>query len=207
LDPLEVRFHCPFHNLDLGHHIPEKAKEAEVLFQRIIGLVSKADGSSLSIHIGLGRDSTVPLSWNTTTANLRNLVQFGAQCGVKICLENLAWGWTSKPNLFEKLVRESGAWVTFDLGHAMVCEAVRHQYYSIEDFVTPHEDRVINAHIYHKEIPGVGHVPPDHLKDIESRLSLLMEIGCEWWVIEVKDVNGLLKTREAIDRYLARSEI
>jgi sugar phosphate isomerase/epimerase len=207
LAPLEVRFHCPFLNIDLGHHLPEKAKAAEVLFQRIIGLVSKAGGQTLSIHIGLGRDSTAPLSWEATTANLRNLVQFGARCGVKICLENLAWGWTSKPNLFEKLVRGSGAWVTFDLGHAQVCEAVSNQYYTIEDFVTPHSDRVINAHIYHEEIPGFGHVPPDHLKDIEDRLSLLMEIGCEWWVIEIKHVDGLLKTKKAIDRYLKRSDI
>jgi hypothetical protein len=33
------------------------------------------------------------------------------------CLENLAWGWASKPNLFEKIVRRSGVFVTAGVGH------------------------------------------------------------------------------------------
>ena len=62
LAPLEVRYHCPFYQIDLGHHDPREAHAAESLFRRIICLVSKAGGRYLSIHIGLGRDSTEPLS-------------------------------------------------------------------------------------------------------------------------------------------------
>ena len=204
LGPLEVRYHCPFNKIDLGHVDPAKAKSAEIIFQRIIRLVSKAGGRHLSIHIGLGRNSTQPLSWDETIDNLRRLVQYGARQGVKVSLENLAWGWTSKPNLFEKLVRMSGAGVTFDIGHAEICESVQSQQYAIEDFITPHPDRVINAHIYHTEISGLGHMPPDNLGDIEARLSILKEIGCGWWVIEVKDKEGLLKTKEIVDEYLSQ---
>lgn len=202
LAPLEVTFHCPFHKIDLGHNDPKKAREAEIIFQSIIRLVSKAGGRILSIHIGLGRNSTEPLSWDSTIEKLRNLVQYGTDHRVKVCLENLAWGWTSKPNLFEKLIRKSGAYVTFDIGHALVCESIRSHYYSVEDFVTPHPGKVINTHIYHKEIEGVGHLPPDHLNDIERRLSLLMDIGCDYWVIEVKEVEGIRKTKRFIDEYL-----
>lgn len=202
LSPLEVRFHCPFHKIDLGHNDPEKAGEAETIFQSIIRLLSKAGGKILSIHIGLGRNSTEPLSWDATIDKLRNLVQYGSEHGIMVCLENLAWGWTSKPNLFEKLIRKSNAYVTFDIGHARVCESVRNHYYSVEDFVTPHTEKVINAHIYDKEIEGVGHLPPDHLTDIKKRLSLLMDIGCDFWVIEVKEIEGLLKTKKIIDEYL-----
>jgi sugar phosphate isomerase/epimerase len=199
---LEVRFHCPFQKIDLGHTDPEKAKKAEVIFQSIIRLVSKAGGQILSIHIGLGRDSTAPLSWDSTISKLRNLVQYGTEHGVMVCLENLAWGWTSKPNLFEKLIRKSSAYVTFDIGHARVCESVRNHYYSVEDFVTPHAGKVLNAHIYDKEIEGIGHLPPEHLDDIKKRLSLLMDIGCEFWVIEIKEIESLLKTKKFIDEYL-----
>ena len=206
LAPLEVRYHCPFSQIDLGRDDPALAEKAEAVFRRIICLVSKAGGRYLSIHIGLGHNSTEPLSWEATLNNLRLLVQYGAGQRVKVCLENLAWGWTSKPNLFEKLVRLGGAGVTLDIGHAYVCESVRSQQYTIKDFVTPHQDRVFNAHIYHTEIPGRGHIPPERIEDIEDRFALLRKIDCRWWAIEIKEPGGLLKTRMIIDKYLDRAD-
>lgn len=202
LVPLEVRYHCPFFQIDLGHDDPAQAKQAESIFKRIIRMVSRAGGRYLSIHIGLGHNSTEPLSWETTIANLGNLVRFGADHQVKVCLENLAWGWTSKPNLFEKLIRLSGAGVTFDIGHARVCESVQSQQYAVEDFVTPHPRRVFNAHIYHEEIPGKGHLPPERIEEIEDRLALLSRVGCDWWAIEIKEPGPLLFTRGLIEAYL-----
>lgn len=203
LAPLAVRYHCPFYQLDPGHEDPAEAERAESVFRHIIRLVAKAGGRYLSIHLGLGLDSTEPLSWEVTLDNLRRLVRFGARHQVTVCLENLAWGWTSKPNLFEKLIRMSGAGVTLDIGHARACEAVKSQQYSIEDFVTPHADRVFNAHIYHTEIPGRGHVPPETLDQIQDQLTLLHGVGCWWWVLEIKEPQGLLQTRKVVDEYLA----
>jgi sugar phosphate isomerase/epimerase len=202
LDPLEIRYHCPFKQVDLGHEDPAQVKAAVSLFRRIIRLISKADGKYLTLHVGLGHDTTRILSWNTTIDSLRRLVQFGADNGIKVCLENLAWGWTSKPNLFEKLIRKTSAGVTFDIGHAYACEAVNSQYYAAEDFITPHLDRVFNAHIYHTEIAGVGHMPPNRIEDIEQRLEILQAADCLWWVIELKDVEELLQTKKFIDAYL-----
>jgi sugar phosphate isomerase/epimerase len=204
--PLEVRYHCPFYKIDLGHEDLTKAAAAEAVFRRIIELVAMAEGNYLTMHIGLGRSSTEPLSWERTIDNFTRLVQDAAGEGVKICLENLASGWTSRPDLFEKLIRRSGAGVTVDIGHAHACESIRSHHYSFEDFVTPHLDRVFNAHVYHTEITGVGHAPPTNLEDIEDRLKLLQEIGCEWWVLEVKDEEGLLQTRKIVDEYLMQAE-
>jgi sugar phosphate isomerase/epimerase len=145
-----------------------------------------------------------PFCWETTIENLRQVVDYGRAMSVRVCLENLIWGWTSKPNLFEKLIRRSGAGVTLDIGHAHACASVQSQQFAIEDFVTPHADRVVNAHIYHTEIPGRGHIPPEKKEDIQDRLSLLKAIGCDWWVIEIREVEGLLKTREIVDEYLAQ---
>ncbi len=204
LGPLEVRYHCPFYQIDLGHEDPEEAKKAEALFRRIIRVVSKAEGRYVTIHIGLGHDSTEPLSWDATINNLRRLVRYGADRGVRICLENLVWGWTSRPQLFEKLIRGSGAAATFDIGHAHACESVRSHYFSTEDFVTPHSDRVFNAHVYHTEVFGLGHVPPERLEDIQDPLSILQDIGCAWWVAEVREEKGLLQTKNVIDEYLTQ---
>lgn len=204
LSPLEVRFHCPFYQVDLGHSDPEEAKAAKYIFRRIILLVSKAGGKYLTIHIGLGHNSTEPLSWNSTLKNLKEIVRFGAEHGVKVCLENLAWGWSSRPNLFEKLIRKSGAHVTFDIGHAHACESVQTQQYSIEDFITPHQGLILNAHVYHTETSGLGHLPPNHVEDIEDRLELLLASGCRWWTIELKEQGTLIRTKGLIDNYLQR---
>jgi len=206
LAPFEVRYHCPFYQIDLGHDDPALAAKADAVFRRIIRLVSKVGGRYLTIHIGLGHDSTEPLSWKTTLDNLRKLVQFGASHRVTVCLENLAWGWTSKPNLFEKLIRLSGAGVTLDIGHAHVCESIRSQQYATEDFVSPHANRVFNAHIYHREVAGKGHVPPKNGEEISDRLCLLQGIGCKWWVIEIRDPEQLLQTKMVIDAWLAERE-
>ncbi|MFC1883275.1 sugar phosphate isomerase/epimerase family protein [Thermodesulfobacteriota bacterium] len=205
LTPLEVRYHCPFNRIDIGSDDPKQVREAREIFRRIIMLISKAGGKFLTIHIGLGHNSTEPLSWDTTIANLRNLAQFGAKHGVRICLENLAWGWTSKPNLFEKLVRQSGSGVTLDIGHAFVSESILTQQYNIEDFVTPHADRVFNTHIYHSEIEGKGHLPPSDIKEIKDRLALIKGIGCPWWAIEIKEKSQLLRTKEIIDEFLSKN--
>jgi sugar phosphate isomerase/epimerase len=201
LEPLEVRFHCPFSKVDIGHENAAVGQAAMELFQRVTKLVAKANGKFLTLHIGLGHDTTVILSWNDTIMNLRNMVQYGAEKGVSVCLENLAWGWTSKPNLFEKLIRRTGAGVTFDIGHAQACEAVTSQQFDAEDFVTPHANRVFNAHVYNTEIPGVGHMPPRQLDDIKSRLDLLKRIDCSWWTLEIRDVEGLLQTKQIISAY------
>jgi sugar phosphate isomerase/epimerase len=207
LAPFEVRYHCPFYRIDLGHDDSLRAGKAGAIFRNIVRIVSKARGRYLSIHIGLGRDSTEPLSWETTITNLRQLVQFGAEHNVKVCLENLAWGWTSRPNLFEKLIRRSGAGVTFDIGHAQVCESVQTQQFAVEDFLTPHADRVFNAHVYNKEVSGLGHTAPERLEEIKERLDLLQKTACRWWVIEIKEPAGLLQTKKILDDYLTNSNV
>ncbi len=202
LEPLELRFHCPFMKVDIGHENADEGLRAMGIFQRIIQLVAKVGGKYLTVHIGLGHDTTKILSWNETIDNLRRMVRYGAERGVVVCLENLGWGWTSKPNLFEKLVRRSGAGVTFDIGHAHACEAIRSRHYAAEDFVSPHPDRVFNAHVYHTEVTGVGHLPPKALGEVRERLELLQRIGCSWWTLEIKDAEGLLQTKAVIDTFL-----
>ncbi|MFO7931065.1 MAG: sugar phosphate isomerase/epimerase family protein [Thermodesulfobacteriota bacterium] len=202
LEPLEVRYHCPFSRLDIGHEDPFEQKRAMEIFRRIIDLVSKAGGRYLTIHVGLGRDSTRMLSWEGTIHRLNDLVRYGSKRNVLLCLENLAWGWTAKPNLFEKLIRLSGAWVTLDIGHARACEAVHTQQYECEDFAAPHMNRICNAHVYHDEIEGLGHIPPENVTDIENRLDVLSDADCRWWTLEIREKEGLIKTRRVVEGYL-----
>ena len=92
LKSFEVRYHCPFLQVDIGHEDKDIQATAMEIFRRLIRLVSKARRKYLSIHVGLGHNTTKILSWETSIANLRQLVQFGIASGVTVCLENLIWG-------------------------------------------------------------------------------------------------------------------
>ncbi|MGA2401753.1 MAG: TIM barrel protein [Syntrophobacteraceae bacterium] len=201
LNGLEVRYHCAFKGVDLGDEDDRKAGAAMEVFQKVCRIVSRLEGRFMTVHLGLGRKSPEGLSWERTISALGELVSYAQGLGVHLCLENLASGWSSRPQLFEKLIRKTGAGITLDIGHARVCQSVQCQVFELEDFVLPHHDRVFNAHIYHEEVDD-RHVPPGCLEDIRGRLDLLSSLACDWWVLELREKAPLLATLEVVRKYL-----
>lgn len=202
LRPLEVRFHAAIPRIDLGCFNDADADRAMETFQHLCRLTSLANGKWMTIHLGLGRDSTYFLSWDRTIRRLKRLNQYARSLGVGVCLENLAWGWTSKPHLFEKLVRKSGVDVTFDIGHCGVSESIQSLQYDIDDFITPHPERVLESHIYNIETSN-GHEPPDSVTDLKDRLDLLLRLpNCDWWLLELRETKPLLQTLDVVNDYL-----
>ena len=211
LEPLEVRYHCAIHNMDLGDRDVKNSKQALSAFKDLSRTVAKLGGRYFTIHVGLGRSRTHELSWDDTVDKMSQLVQFANNLGVRICLENLAWGWTSRPHLFEKLIRKSGAYATLDIGHAKVSPYVTSQHYDLEDFVGPQPDRFLNAHVYNVE-NSEGHLAPDSLSDMKNRLSLLRSLPlCDWWVLELHREEPFLQTlrvtREFLDQETDGSQL
>jgi sugar phosphate isomerase/epimerase len=206
LSPLEVRFHLALEKIDLGNVKIEKAEQAKKILQKALELVSRLNGEFATIHIGLGRNSTNSLHWDGTVESLSSLVRFAERLGIRLCLENLAWGWTSRPELFEKLIRKTGAGITLDLGHARVSPWIQSHHYSLEDFILPHPEKIVNAHIYHEEGES-GHLPPKNLADIEPRLNILKRLACDWWVLELHQESDLLATLQVIREFSARQHI
>lgn len=202
--PLEVRYHCAFKKTDLGDVDDESAKTALQVFRQVCRLVAKLGGRFLTIHVGLGRDTTTDLSWNRTIERLANLARYANSIGLRLCLENLAWGWTSRPELFEKLIRKSGCWATIDVGHALVSPSILSQQYRVRDFVAPQAERILNGHIYHEE-KDKHHLPPDGIEDLADRLRMLLELPwCDWWVLELREEEPLLTTLEVVEEFLRR---
>jgi sugar phosphate isomerase/epimerase len=205
LYPLRIRYHCFFLKTDLGAVDPGEADRAGRLFRRVCRLVSRLGGKVVTIHIALGRDSTSDLSWEETIRSVGLLVRFAANLGVRVCIENLRWGWTSRPALFEKLIRKTGAFATLDIGHARVSPSVTSRHHLLEDFLAPHPDRILNAHVYHEETTQ-GHMPPRYLEDIADRLRLLTTLPlCRWWVLELREEESLLHTMNVVRQFLAIS--
>ncbi len=201
LDGLEVRYHCAFNGVDVGDEDDRKADAAREVFEKVCRIVSRVEGRFMTVHLGLGRKSPEGLSWERTIGTLADLVSYAEGIGVRLCLENLASGWSSRPQLFEKLIRKTGAGITLDIGHARVCQSVQCREFDLEDFVLPHHDRVFNAHIYHEEVDG-RHVAPMCLDDIRGRLDLLSSLGCNWWVLELREKAPLLATFKVVRKYL-----
>lgn len=201
LHPLEVRYHCAFNGIDLGDLDASRASFAAETFRRACRAVSAVDGKFMTIHMGLGRESMDGLSWERTIGALADLVDYAGGMGINLCLENLASGWSSRPELFEKLIRKSGAGVTLDVGHARVCQSVECQQYAFEDFVLPHAGRIFNAHIYHEERDST-HFPPRKVEDVFDRLSLLSSLPCDWWVLELREKEALQTALKVVREFL-----
>ena len=205
LHPLGIRYHLAFQGMDLGDEDPDKARQAEQLFREACRLVSKLGGRFVTIHVGgLGRETSSDLCWQTSLVALQELVQFASRLRLQLCVENLAVGWSSRPKLYEKLLRLTGAWATLDLGHAQACQSVQSGGWRVRDFVSPHPERFLNAHIYHEETEA-GHVPPASLAQMEDRLRLLGTLPlCHWWVLELREEAPLRQTLGVVSEYLRK---
>lgn len=202
LYPLEVRFHCFFPNMDVGAVHDEEAVQAMKRFRTVCKLIQKLRGRTITIHVGLGRESTSDLSWEKTLEGLAALTIFASRSGLRLCVENLVRGWTSRPVLYEKIMRKSMLWGTLDIGHAQVCSLVKTRVHDIEDFVEPYRERFLNAHVYHEETME-GHLPPRTVADIARRLELLLSLpACDWWVLELREEQALMKTLRVVRTFL-----
>jgi sugar phosphate isomerase/epimerase len=203
LESLEVRFHCPFHGVDIGYTDARRAASSLEVLTETMERIALAGRSYMTVHTGFGRVAEEELDFKQAVQNLATLVGRGAELGVIVCLENLASQWTSLPELFYELVQQSGAWVTLDLGHAHVCASRDVQGRVFERYLLPNRHKIRNAHIYHTEAKGEGHVAPAGIEDIVDRIELLKEVpSCDWWVIELKQINDILHTRELLNRCL-----
>lgn len=209
LKPLEVRYHLFFKHTDLGHRDSAKSESAMRSFRSACRIVSELSGRFMTVHVGLGRESWEEVSWEKTVAGLTSLANLARHSGIRVCLENLVSGWTGNPELYGQLLSSTNCRGTLDIGHAFVCHAVQSRAHDIQDFVLPHPERILNAHIYHEET-SEGHVPPSQFADLDQRLRLLKGLPlCDWWVLELREEAALLQTlafvREFLEAHTARA--
>ncbi len=205
LRSLEVRFHYACHGVEIAY-ADERADKSMELLTQTMERISMAGGKHITVHTGFGPISEKEIDFNRIVENLTTLVQRGAECGVCVSLENLTRHWTSDPALFTKIIQQSGAGVTFDIGHAYVCNSLHPNGNIYENYILPNQGKIMNAHIYHTELKGSGHVAPESLEDIYDRLEILRRVeSCKWWVIELKDIKDILHTRDLLNRYFESS--
>ena len=207
LRPLEIRYHLFFVEKEIGRKDFAQAAVERSLFLMACRVISRLGGKYVTVHVGLDRrQSANEISWQKTISSLKNLVDFARSLGLRVCLENLPWGWTSRPDLFEKIIRKASCWGTLDIGHARASQSVASGLYDLEDFLNPHSERILNAHIYHEETSS-GHIAPAEVPDIESRLKMLAQLPfCDWWVLELREHKPLIKTLRVVREFLMETQ-
>lgn len=193
----EIRYHGVFPQAEIGHVDRKISKDGLAYLKNVVGSIDSVKGRYLTIHIGLDRSNNGLLSIDRAIESLSELVQYGRDHGVNVCLENLGSGLTSDPRKFITLIRETGARATFDIGHASSSKSSAG--YPIHQSIKELKSHIANAHVYETE-DLTGHVAFQTLNGIKPTLDALIDTDCDWWVIEVgeitdiKRMSGLVRT-------------
>lgn len=202
---LPSRFHGPCQDIELAHADPQIAGAALAYLKMYIDFLKVFPDAHFNLHIGSRSIPESELSWETALHNLEELVAYGKEHGVTVCLENLKQGWTSIPEKLAALVETSGAMLTLDIGHARACLARAQSRLSVKDYIAPYVERIRDIHLYEIESPDGRHLEPLNLERIGPILNYLLEQGITWWVIELKDNAAIIRTKQLLEReYFAR---
>jgi sugar phosphate isomerase/epimerase len=195
-DP-EIRYVFPFSPYELSDSDDGQAHRTLLLMQVAIGHIAAGGGRYLTVHLPL-EDGVERDRFGRAADLLGELVCHGAERGVRVCLENLQWGITSRPEPFLELVEGSSAGVTFDVGHA-VSSRVADNGFSAAQFATELGDRVENAHVYGR--CGAANLAPRSIEEIRPVLDALLATRCSWWTIELPDRAEVVATRDMLLEY------
>lgn len=182
---LPFKFHAPCTDVELGH-MDDEVREMSLLYlQRYINAVAYLGGTEITIHVGSKSIDPSEMDLEGGIDAVSRLVRHGEKQGVTVCLENLKVGWTANPETYNLLLTETGASVTFDIGHANASELVRNGTMTAVELVSMIKAPIRSVHAYEIETPSGTHVDPENLDNIGGVIEALVEQGCKWFVVEL----------------------
>jgi|Deesub1362A_J573_1020465.scaffolds.fasta_scaffold01889_4 sugar phosphate isomerase/epimerase len=167
------RFHSRQYDLSLAE------RSIFNYYRETIERIAQAGCDYLTLHYGFETNEL-----NKGGVNfLKNLVKIGKDFGVTIAIENLKQGITSQPEKLLRLLEETDASLTIDLGHLKSSflgeskEELQKAVFSLLPYVR-------EVHIYERE--ENGHVPPKDIFNLSNLLeTLFTNSNCYFWVIEL----------------------
>ena len=193
--------HAPYTDLEIGHRDPAYAQAACRILQDYIDAAADLGAHHVNIHVGTYRPEPSDLDATTIRRNLTALLEHGARRKVPVTVENLCGGPTSTPEEFAAILRDTGAPVTFDMGHAAGCRWVLERRGTVLQFLEAIPTPILASHVYQIE-RGDTHFAPDALETIQPILAQLVARGCDFWVLELHTLDALEQTRRVIDQFL-----
>ena len=187
---ISLRFHLPHTTCDVGSRNVKIREISEKFIQLNIELIKGLGADYAVLHFAQYSDLEIP-----SLDSLKAVVETASQNGIKLAIENLFYGPTSKPNLLNHISSESGTDIAFDVGHAR-------RIMTTEDFLNLLSSRITHVHFYGFEDDFFNHRTfLSDLEAIETAKILLKETNAEWWTIEMDKLNecqnlfNILKTQ------------
>jgi sugar phosphate isomerase/epimerase len=193
--------HAPYTDLEIGHRDPGHAAAACRIMQDYVDAAADLSAHHVNIHVGTFAPEPEEICHDTLVRNLTILMEHARRRGVPLTVENLRGGPSSDPESFAALLRQTGAPVTFDLGHARGCPWVQEGRGSVVDFLRAIPTPILASHLYFIERDDT-HFAPQSLEDLAPALDALGERGCDFWVLELHSLKTLEQTRRIVDEYL-----
>lgn len=203
---IEIRYHFQFKKVEPSHKSPEFAEMSVKYYKDCLDAVHKLGGKHVIVHLCLGyRYRMEEMCYESALANLKEVVEYAADWGITVCLENLTFGFTNTPDQFIGLLEGTGASANIDIGHAAASPIVMQNKITCEEFIEKLLPYTVSAHVYKIELTDevkrrAWHVCPESAEDIESRARLLHNGKCVWWLIELGDKEEILRTKKFIEQ-------
>lgn len=194
--------HAPYTDLEIGHRDADYAAGAVRIIQKYVDAAADLGAHHINLHVGSFAIEAEELCWDTLLRNLTALLEYAGRRGTRLTVENLRHGPTSDPETFAALLRQTGAPVTFDLGHAHGSAWVQAGRGSVADFLKSLPAPILAGHLYFTERDD-SHFAPAEVGDVAEALDGLLEAGCDFWVLELHTRETLEQTRRVVDEYLA----
>lgn len=191
-----IRFHGFLPGYEIGDAQPEAAQRALERHKAMVDAVLQYPEPVITCHIGLTRGRRI--SAKHAVANLTALVEYAAERGVTITLENLKQGPTATPERHIRWASMAGAKITLDLGHALSSSEAPGV--SIEAYIDWVADRLVEVHFYEKETDR--HYAPKDMQILGPVVDRLAQTDCRWWTIELENQLEMETTRRMALNYL-----
>ena len=199
-DGIPVRYHGFLPGYEIGHQDDGIRERAMNMHRSVLKAMRGLGQPVVTVHIGLNPGDEI--NPEKAVENITKLVEYAGSLDITVCLENLRRGPTSHPENVSEWARESGAMVTFDVGHAVSCQKVRDGEITTLDFLEMVADRLQEVHLYERETDR--HYPPQDMALLGPIVDRLLGTKCRWWTLELDDHAEALKTRELLLDYLEK---
>ena len=197
---IPVRFHAFFPGYEIGDQdagVANNAMKHQCRFLEVVASIATAP--VITCHIGL--DPEKPIEISRAGDNLGLLVRRAKELGATLALENLRRGPASDPRQVLSWAEAADSALTLDIGHALSSQMVHEKTMSMDEIVDLFTPRIVEAHYYEKETDR--HYPPKDMRLLGPVVDHLVQTPCNWWTIELEDLQDIDRTVELTRNYLA----
>lgn len=194
----EVRFHSKsITALDFATPGDAGMIACERLSKMIKAITENYGPTYLTIHSPSSLSSS---EVDEALERLHKLSKYASRQGAVLCLENLSFGWTSKPENLIRAAEKAKTSLVIDIGHINSSDDCRSGIFTRRTFIEAVGAYAVAAHIYEHE--DTGHCSTDDCHLVWDALEALMFTPASWWVIELEKEEAFMQTFKLLESFL-----